>query len=55
MEAIMQNHPEGVAIIACNNDDMAMAAARTASGHAAYANTIFLGLTASAQHVSPFW
>ena len=43
MEAIMQNHPEGVAIIACNNDDMAMAAARTASGHAAYANTIFLG------------
>ena len=26
MEAIMQNHPEGVAIIVCNNDDMAMAA-----------------------------
>ena len=24
MEAIMQNHPEGVAIIVCNNDDMAI-------------------------------
>ena len=26
MEAIMQNHPEGVAIIVCNNDDMAIGA-----------------------------
>ena len=26
MEAIMQNHPEGVAIIVCNNDDMALGA-----------------------------
>ena len=43
MEAIMQNHPEGVAIIVCNNDDMAMAAARAAQGHDAYKNTIFLG------------
>ena len=43
MEAIMQTHPEGVAIICANNDDMAMAAARTAKTNAAYANTIFLG------------
>mgnify|MGYP000284988581 CR=1 FL=1 len=43
MEAIMQNHPKGVAIIVCNNDDMAMAAARAAQGHDAYKNTIFLG------------
>ena len=43
MEAIMQNHPEGVAIIVCNNDDMAMAAARAAKGNAAYAKTIFVG------------
>ncbi len=43
MEAIMQNHPEGVAIIVANNDDMAMAAARAASGNAAYENTIFVG------------
>lgn len=43
MEAIMQNHPDGVAIIVCNNDDMAMAAARAAKGNAAYAKTIFVG------------
>lgn len=43
MEAIMQNHPEGVAMILCNNDDMAMAAARAAAGNAAYADTIFVG------------
>ncbi|MBQ4045116.1 MAG: sugar ABC transporter substrate-binding protein [Lachnospiraceae bacterium] len=45
MEAIMMSHPEGVAIVCANNDDMAVAAARTAqeSGNAAYANTIFLG------------
>lgn len=43
MEAIMQTHPEGIAIICANNDDMAMAAARAAEGNAAYANTIFLG------------
>lgn len=43
MEAIMQNHPEGVAIIVCNNDDMAMAAARAAKGNDAYAKTIFVG------------
>ncbi|MFQ9127057.1 MAG: hypothetical protein ACLR4Z_10065 [Butyricicoccaceae bacterium] len=33
MEAVMQNHPEGIAIIVCNNDDMAMAAARAAKGN----------------------
>ncbi len=43
MEAIMQNHPEGIAIICANNDDMAMAAARAAKGNAAYENTVFLG------------
>ena len=43
MEAIMQNHPEGIAMVLCNNDDMAMAAARAAAGNAAYANTIFVG------------
>lgn len=43
MEAVMQNHPEGIAIICANNDDMAMAAARAAKGNSAYDNTIFLG------------
>ena len=39
----MQTHPEGIAIICANNDDMAMAAARAAQGNKAYENTIFLG------------
>ena len=43
MEAIMQNHPEGIAIICANNDDMAMAAARAAKGNTAYEKTIFIG------------
>ena len=43
MEAIMQNPPEGIAIICANNDDMAMAAARAAAGNEAYKNTVFLG------------
>ena len=43
MEAIIQNHPEGIAMIVCNNDDMAMAAARAAESHPAYANTVFVG------------
>lgn len=43
MEAIMQNHPDGIAIIVCNNDDMAIAAARAAAGNEAYANTVFVG------------
>lgn len=43
MEAIMQTHPEGIAIVCANNDDMAMAAARAAKDNPAYANTIFLG------------
>ncbi|MBR2674748.1 MAG: sugar ABC transporter substrate-binding protein [Mogibacterium sp.] len=43
MEAIMQNHPEGVAIICANNDDMAQAAARAAAGNEAWKNTVFLG------------
>lgn len=43
MEAIMQTHPEGIAVICANNDDMAMAAARAAKSNEAYANTVFLG------------
>lgn len=43
MEAIIQQYPDGIPIIFANNDDMALAAARTASGNPAYANTIFVG------------
>ena len=46
MEAIIQNHPEGVACILSSNDDMAIAAAKTAASSAAadaYKNTIFCG------------
>ena len=43
MEAIMQNQPEGVAIICANNEDMAVAAARVAAGNEAFKNTVFLG------------
>ena len=43
MEAIMNKYPDGIAIICSNNDDMALAAARTAAENPAYANTIFLG------------
>ena len=45
MEGIMSTHPEGVAIICANNDDMALAAANAAAkaGHEGYKNTIFLG------------
>ena len=47
MEGIIQTHPEGVAIICANNDDMAQAAARTAAGNEAYKNTIFVGFDAT--------
>jgi ribose transport system substrate-binding protein len=45
MEGIMSTHPEGVAIICANNDDMALAAANAAAkaGLEGYKNTIFLG------------
>lgn len=43
MEAIVQNHPEGVSIIFANNDDMAIAAKRVVEGNPAYENTIFCG------------
>lgn len=45
MEGIMSTHPEGIAIICANNDDMALAAANAASkaGLETYKNTIFLG------------
>lgn len=43
MEAIMQNHPEGIAIICGHSDDVVMAAARASRDNKAYENTIFLG------------
>jgi len=45
MEGIMSSHPEGIAIICANNDDMALAAANAAAkaGLEGYKNTIFLG------------
>ena len=43
MEGIMSKYPDGVAIICSNNDDMALAAARTAKDNPNYAKTIFLG------------
>ena len=45
MEGIMSSHPEGIAIICANNEDMAMAAANAAAkaGLETYKNTIFLG------------
>lgn len=43
MEGIIQTHPEGVSVIFCNNDDMAMAAARAAASYDSYKNTIFIG------------
>ena len=43
MEGIIQTHPEGVSVIFCNVDDMAMAAARAAQSYDAYKNTIFIG------------
>ena len=43
MEGIMQQHPEGIAVICCGNDDMAIAAARAAQGNEAFANTVFCG------------
>ena len=43
MNGIMSRYPDGIAIICSNNDDMAIAAARTAADNPAYANTIFLG------------
>lgn len=47
MEAVIQTHPDGVAIICANNDDMAVAATRAAASHPGYANTIFLGFDGS--------
>lgn len=43
MEAIASKFPDGIAIICTNNDDMAIAAARTAKNYPGFANTIFLG------------
>ena len=48
MEGIMSKHPEGIAIICANNDDMALAAAETAKNNEAYKNTIFLGFNGDA-------
>ncbi|MDO4271016.1 MAG: sugar ABC transporter substrate-binding protein [Eubacteriales bacterium] len=43
MNGIMSRFPDGVAIICANNDDMAMAAAKTAANNPAYKDTVFLG------------
>ena len=45
MEAIIQNHPEGVDIVLATSDDMAMAAVKIIqdSGLAAYADTVVCG------------
>lgn len=43
MEGIMQKFPEGIAIVVCNNDDMAMGAAKAAAKNEAYKNTVFVG------------
>ena len=48
MEGIMSKYPDGVAIICANNDDMAMATAKTAAGNEAYKNTVFLGFDGGA-------
>ena len=57
MEAIIQNHPEGIAVICANNDDMAMAAARAAaaSGNENYKNTVFLGFDGIPLQLHPRW
>lgn len=46
-EAIMQTHPEGIAIILCINDDTAMATSRAISENDAYKNTVVLGFDAT--------
>lgn len=43
MEGIMQNHPEGISVIICTNDDVAAGAARAAKDNKAYKDTIFVG------------
>lgn len=43
MKAIMEKYPEGIAIICANNDDMAIAAAKTAKENDAFADTVFIG------------
>lgn len=43
MENIMQAHPEGIAIICANNDEMAIAASRASRNNPAYAKTVFVG------------
>lgn len=47
MEAIIQTHPDGIAIVCANNDDMAVGAVRAAEGNPSFANTIFLGFDGS--------
>ncbi len=43
MRKIMEDHPEGIAIVACYNDNLAEAALAAAAGNSAYENTVFLG------------
>ena len=57
MEGIMSSHPEGIAIICANNDDMALAAANAAAkaGLDSYKNTIFLGFEARSLRQRQSW
>lgn len=43
MEAIIQNHPEGVSMILCNNDEMAIAAADAITKAPAFKDTVVVG------------
>lgn len=47
MEAIIQTHPDGIAIVCANNDDMAVGAVRAAEDNPSFADTIFLGFDGS--------
>lgn len=43
MQQIMKDYPDGVAIVACYNDVLAVNALEEAGSNPAYANTVFLG------------
>ena len=43
MRQWLREYGADIEVVFANNDDMALAAARTAKGNPAYANTIFLG------------
>lgn len=43
MRQIMKDHPDGIAVVACYNDNLAEAALAAAKDNKAFENTIFLG------------